>query len=435
MTKKSITIFLWISLGFSIVLILQSRGTSDVAYFAAWGREVSNGNLFNLYMGGPGGSFSYRLIDTDTYTGTIPYPPVFLYLMGLSSLIAGSIAGEHDHVYRIVANSLGLTGTLMVITNFHAILPRSLWHKYSHLFLISCLVIFSPVLGYQDAIPLAFLLFGLRAVTNARPYMAGFSLAVALLTKQLILIVLPGVLLYLLFSVRRSNFKITLQTIFAFTTSIAVLILPFLSNTSRFKGLFTLIESSKHRVLSANGSNLGWLLTWVSRMRSGVNLETLSMGGSLGSYFNLLIFGNPISIQTILIGIMIISMGTISAICFINRFLKHPLEIYAVCASIYLSYCCFGTGVHENHIYIGLGLVTCADLVRNSMITSLTKTGWLMMILHLYALYGFGRSVSVPRMPAVIIQFTTLTAFIVYLALLVRSVLWIKRLDTRSIHL
>ena len=127
---------------------------------------------------------------------------------------------------------------------------------------------------------------------------------------------------------------------------------------------------------------------------------------------------------------MIISMGTISAISFSNRLRNHPIEIYAVCSAIYLSYCCFATGVHENHIYIGLGLVTCADLVRNSMITFLTKLGWLMMVLELYALYGFGRSVSELQIP-VVITLTTLTAFIVYLALLARSVLWIKYSDTQ----
>ena len=106
----------WFTAAFVILIIVRSRGTTDVDYFAAWGREVSNGNLFNLYLGGPGGNFSYRL--TDTFTGTIPYPPVFLYFLGSFSFIAQFFGGESDLVFRIAANSLALAGTLLVIKLF-----------------------------------------------------------------------------------------------------------------------------------------------------------------------------------------------------------------------------------------------------------------------------------------------------------------------------
>jgi hypothetical protein len=431
MTPNRVKAIRWLVATIIGFFLVRSRGTTDVDYFAAWGREVANGNLFNLYLGGPGGTFSYRLVDT--FTGTIPYPPAFLYLLGLFSVIARFIGGESDLVFRMAANVLGITGTYIVLRLFQSYSPQKSWTKPSRYFVSACLLMFAPILGYQDAISLVFLLLGVQAVLRNKSYQAGFLFALSLLTKQLILIALPGIALYLVLNLHPKRTKIALQTGISFVFSSFLLLSPFLFMDNRKRVLTSLIESSNHAVLSANGANLGWLFTWVSRMRVGINLQTLEIGGSMGDSFDVSLLGTEVSARLICLSVMLFTISLVVIISCITRMRHFPIELCAVCSAVYLSYCCFGTGIHENHIYIGLALVTCADMIRNSKVSSLTHLGWLMMCLHLYASYGFGRSVDVYRFPPLVVQFIILGAFIVYVSLLLRSVLWIGRPKSRNL--
>lgn len=422
----------WLVTTFIVFFLVRSQGTADVDYFAAWGREVANGNLFNLYLGGPGGNFSYRL--TDTFTGTIPYPPVFLYFLGSFSLVAQFFGGESDLVFRIAANSLALAGTLLVMKLFEVILPKKTWNMPSRFFMYACLLMFAPILGYQDAISLVFLLVGLDAILKKKSYRAGFALAVAVLTKQLILIALPGVVLYLLLNLRPQKFKTIVLSGFSFISSCIFLLFPFLFMNDRKQVLISLLESSNHAALSANGANLGWVFTWFSRMRNEMSFQTFEMGGSMGNSFNVSFFGNEVSVRLICLLIMIMTMGLVAVLSCINHLKRFQIELYVLCSAVYLAYCCFGTGLHENHIYIGLALVTCADMVRNSKVSLLTHLGWTMLCLHLYAVYGFGRSVDVFRLPPFLVQLIIFGAFTVYVALLMRSIWWIGRPSLEAKH-
>jgi hypothetical protein len=403
--------------------LLFSRGTTDVDYYAAWGREASVGNLFRLYHGGPAGDFLYRL--TDSVTGTIPYPPVFVYLVGTIALVLKSVFGTDDLIFRISANLLGLCGSLFALTRIRQLSTKA-ENNLSLLLIGCCMVYISPILGYQDGVILSLLLVALKFEKSENFILSGLFLAAAVLTKQLVLIVLPGIVLYQIFNKREKVFIPVLKLWTSFVLSAFLFLSPFLLTDHGLRIFHSLVESSNHAALSANGANLGWFITWVSRIRSNGLFEGAKLGGSGNFTWELAVRNYTVSVRLVLLLIMLSIMGLIALIAMRCRYRNKPFDIYVAGSAVYLSYCCFGTGVHENHVYLGLGLVTCAELVRSNKITKLTLLGWFMLCGHLFSTYGFGRSVAFRVVPDILIQVFIFLALLTYLSLLIRSILWLS---------
>jgi heme/copper-type cytochrome/quinol oxidase subunit 3 len=287
------------------------------------------------------------------------------------------------------------------------------------------MVYISPILGYQDGVILSLLLVALKFEKSKNFILSGLFLAAAVLTKQLVLIVLPGIFLYQILNKKEKVFIPVLKMWTSFFLSVCLFLSPFFITDHGPRILKSLVESSNHAVLSANGANLGWLITWVSRMRSNGLFAGVKLGGSGNLTWELTVLNHTVSIRLLLLLMMLSIMGLIASIAMWCRYRNRPVDVYVIGSAVYLAYCFFGTGVHENHVYLGLGLVTCAELSRSNKITKLTLLGWFILCLHLFSTYGVGRSIAFRIVPDTLTQVFIFLALLTYLSLLIRSLLWL----------
>ncbi|HJX68435.1 MAG TPA: hypothetical protein VJ258_06930, partial [Candidatus Limnocylindrales bacterium] len=149
------------------MLLPGSGFPNDLGAFQFWGNDIA--------VHGPIGFYDR--------TGFIDYPPVYLLLLGLVSLLTGGSIGEGVKVLPILAD-LALAGVVWVMVG-------ELGGSGRRALIAAAIILFNPVTwfnsaiwGQADAVGAIFLLLGLRELQKDRRETASALAVLAVLTKM-----------------------------------------------------------------------------------------------------------------------------------------------------------------------------------------------------------------------------------------------------------
>lgn len=321
-----------------------SQGTHNSDYYVSWIEQFTNGGLFTLYH--------VNLDEGEAgFEGlTVPYPPFSLYILGLVTKIISPFSALGSQKYLVASN---LTSMIFIFLTFFLLLW---WREKSNIkspviFLVTpSIILISPILGYQDPMVGFFILAAFISIENRKTGLAGCLCSMAIFSKQLALIPIFGLLIFVVIILD----KVKIRKFFLGITITSTLILsPFISTGTLDQYLRAQGLASVHTMLSANNPNLPWLF--------GIILKRVLP--------DLILFSNN-SQTTILVGESNLRkfLYLLTAVLFIatifvwvviqirRKFLQHApsFVIGAICVSSYNLFC---LGVHENHVYMLLPLL------------------------------------------------------------------------------
>ncbi len=161
-----LTLGLILRLIIAYVLLPGSGFPNDLGAFQAWANDIAQHGPMGFY----------------DRAGFIDYPPVYLLLLGLVSLVSGGSIGEGVKLVPILAD-LGLASVVWVMA-------RELGVSGRRAFIAALIVILNPITwfnsaiwGQADAVGSILLLLGLRELQKDRREMASALAVLAVLTK------------------------------------------------------------------------------------------------------------------------------------------------------------------------------------------------------------------------------------------------------------
>jgi 4-amino-4-deoxy-L-arabinose transferase-like glycosyltransferase len=133
--------------------------------------------------------------------------------------------------------------------------------SYTYL-LFPAVILISPILGFQDTIFSFFVILALLNISKSKFLLAGVVTGCAILSKQLALIPMFGIIFVVL--IQQSKIRIA-QFFTGLTCSVALILSPFLVNGRILSYLESQSLTSIHTMLSAQASNFPWLISLISR--------------------------------------------------------------------------------------------------------------------------------------------------------------------------
>jgi hypothetical protein len=393
---------------------LPLRGTGDMDVWKTWSYAATN-NVSTMY--GVGGQPPERGIVTwGAREMTVDYPPAALY--GLA--IVGRVYRAIDPSYT---DGIGLTVAVKLsILLGDVTLCLALWQlmrRYSVsvartaillYWLNPAAIIDGAVLGYLDPWLGALTMVSLVALDRGAFAWCGVALALTALTKLQVILILPAIGLALLHRAGRDWWKATLTASLAAAATAAVVLAPF----ARIGALPNLVQGAgrafRHDMLSAEASNVWWIVTWVLRASysarefgawaawtAPVRILGISRVLALG-YPNARVVATALASGVMLWGFWRARRGTLSIVLVAGAFSIHAYTVLSV-------------QVHENHFYLALPLMAAAGAVLPRMRGPFALASTV-CLLNLFLFQGLGRDFSLYARGLTIVDATVVLSFV-----------------------
>lgn len=393
---------------------LPLRGTVDMDVWRLW---TYAGSISVSTMYGVGGNPPERAMLTwGNHRGTVEYPPATLFaLAGIGKVYRAIDPSYPDGVWLTVAIKLTLLAA-------DAALCLALWalvRRYSAAAAHTAVIFYwlnpttildGAVLGYLDPWLGALTMASILALDSGAFAWCGAALALTFLTKLQIVFILPAVGLALLQRAGRTWWKAALAASLAAAVTTAAILAPFV----RIGALANLLQGAgrafHHDMLSAEATNLWWIVTWLLRAcyaikefgawtawTMPVRILGISRAVALG-------YPNPRMIGTVLAsGAMLWAFW---------RARRGPLPVLLAAGALAVhSYTLLSVQVHENHFYLALPLIAAAGALLPRMQAPYALAS-AVCLFNLLLFQGLGRDFPVPPRGATIIDATVLLSFV-----------------------
>lgn len=390
---------------------LPLRGTVDMDVWKLWSYAGST-NVSTMY--GVGGDPPERAVLTWGHRrGTVEYPPATLFALSVVGRAYRAIDPSYtDGVGLTVAIKLSiLLGDVALGLALWGLMRRycAAAARVAVLFywLNPAAILDGAVLGYLDPWLGALTMVSLLALDRGAFAWCGAALALTVLTKLQIVLILPAIgLVFLQRAGRGGWWKAALAASF----TAAVVVAPFV----RIGALANLLQGAgrafHHDMLSAEATNLWWIVTWLLRASYAVKdlgawaawtmpvrILGISRAVALG-------YPNPRMIGTALAGSVMLWAFW--------RARRAPLPVLLAAGACAIhGYTLLSVQVHENHFYLALPLIAAAGAVLPRMRAPYVLAS-AVCLLNLLLFQGLGRDFMVPPRGATIIDATVLLSFV-----------------------
>lgn len=382
-------------------------------------------NVTTMY--GVGGNPPERaVLAWEHRRGTVEYPPATLFALAAVG-----------HVYRAIdpayQDGVGLNVAVKLSILLGDIaLCLALWRlmrRYSEATARAAVLLYwlnpaaildGAVLGYLDPWLGALTIVAVLALDRGAFAWCGAALALTALTKLQILLILPAIGLALLQRAGRDWWKATLAATLGAAATAAVILAPFI----RIGALPNVIQGAgrafQHDMLSAEATNLWWIVTWLLRASYAVNdlgaWDAWTMRLRILGISRVMELGYP-NARTI--GTVLASSVMAWGFWRVRSHLRQgygahgaPLPIVLAGAAFAVhAYTVLSVQVHENHFYLALPLIAAAGatLPRMRGPYALAST---VCFLNLFLMQGIGRDFPVPPRNITLVDATVLVSFL-----------------------
>lgn len=375
-------------------LLLPLPGTPDVQTQKLWSFGAAY-DLAGVYGVG-GHPPERRFIKWQGIAGAVDYPPLALWELGWVG-----------RLYRFFDLTYSNTSLLTMFIKIPGILAElafvGIMLRWGKLFVGSAGAVWAALafwltpavwyvdeaVGYVDAqgaVPAA---FAVVAAVRNRPLLAGALLAVGALTKPQCVYLLPVVAAIVIARNRRNLLRGLAAASAGGVGVTAIVMAPFIFRGSVPNVVQGVGRLLRHDMLSAQGANIGWIVTWALRVKYAV--EEMGMHAALALKIRILTMERVMELgyvnpRWIAMPIVFAAIGWAAW-----RALRNP-TVAVACAlagwSVY-AYVIFGTAVHENHFYPAIPLFAIAAATVRSMRPIFWATTSL-FALNIYLFYGLG---------------------------------------------
>ncbi len=388
-------VWLGLLLGFAVrVVLLPGAGSPDVGSWKLW---TFAGGWDATSMYGVGGDPPERgLLVWGEIRGTTEYPPLGLYEMAAVGRVYRAIDPTFTDSTLLTAlvKAPGIMAELALVLLLltwgrRALGPAAATWSAMALWLNPAIVINGAGLGYLDAemaMPAAAAVLFAGA---GHPALAGLFIAAAILTKAQAVFVFPVVALAVFW--RNRDRLVAALTSFAVTgllTSILIL-LPFAVRGALPNMFQALGRLAAHDMLSGNGLNAWWVLTWIIRSAYAVSalgwIEAFTTPVRILQISRLVELGypDPKPFGTLLV------LATIGWLLWRGRHARRLAEWAFLGGWCVFAYYLLGVQVHENHLYLAVPVLAIAA----GLDSRYRQAFWAVSLLcagAMYLFYGFG---------------------------------------------
>jgi len=373
---------------------LPLRGTIDVQNFKLWSYGASE-DLGGVY--GSGGTPPARhVIRWLDISGPVDYPPLAIEQLALAGSAYRLIdASYSDGLWltvfvKLIGLAFEIAFVVFLIRWGPGFIGGAPARWAAAAFWLNPAIWYSGSgLGYFDAQAAIPASLALLAALMSYPVAAGALIAVAVCTKPQTVFLIPVIAAVLVGPAAPRRWLALAWAALSGVAATLAIVLPFLLRGTTANMLNGVSRLLLQDMVSAQGANLGWIVTWVLRviyaapdigwhdaLRLKIRILAASRVMELG-------YPNPK-----LIGSALVFMALAWAVWRTSRGVSRAGALALAGWAIY-AYSMFGAQVHENHVYpaIPLFALAAAELPR------LRPAYWVLsavFTLNIYLFYGYG---------------------------------------------
>lgn len=397
------------------LVALPLEGTEDVLVWKTWSYGALHEGVSRLY--GVGGHPPERgIVHWGHRATTVDYPPLALYVLAATGYAYETFSPSFENTrwLTVAIKTPGLLAELALTWLLYFVVTRRYGQTEGRwaataFWANPAAILSGPVLGYLDPLAALPAVGSLVAACLGAPIVAGTLLAVACLTKLQAVFMAPVVLLATWNTATSDRVSKTASAIVASIAAGFIVLLPYLlinAGPNVLQGVGSLL---RHDMLSADGANFWWVVTYV--MRAIYAVGDMGMWGAwtmtlriLGvSTIVRLGYPNPRPFAT---------AAVIAATVWTLWRARTCRDLSIVCAAAALivhAYFVLGIAVHENHLYLALPLLALAAAVRPRL-RAIHVAISTVVALNLFLFFGFGRGLPLPPRNFTIIDATAILA-------------------------
>ncbi len=330
---------------FSYILGTRSGGNSNIQYYVSWAQDIFHQRLLDSYHIKDGRSISAEIGEL-----VVPYTPLTLYFFYISARVVFLFSKESFSNYIVVVNSVAVLSTFLTAFSMRKIGANAGFNPGLIFLITPTVILFSPILGFQDSLMTLFLILGIYFATKQRFLLAGTLLACSIWTKQLAL--MPVVSIFLVYIIHR-KWRLLLKLSIAAGVSTFMILFPFIISGNLRAYLESQALTSVHTMLSAQATNFPYLASLLMRIK----MDGVTSGFSQGGYG--LRLDDDLIRQTIYL-----SLGLTTVSLFVYWLYKYSklsnfesMDLWLVASFMIFTYYIFNAGVHENHAFAALPML------------------------------------------------------------------------------
>jgi hypothetical protein len=402
-------------------MLLPGAGTVDVITFKIWSYNAARHGVGELY--GVGGSPpERRLLEYETATTVVDYPPLALFELGAAGRIHRLWSGRRFPNNRALnaavklpalASDIGIALLIFFVVRRRVSTNAAQWATAAY-WLNPAPIINGAALGYLD-LQYAFpALAAIIAAAAQAPALAGALLAVSVLTKAQGLFIAPAIALAIWASgPGERRFARVAAAAAAAVAVAAVAIAPVVVAGGWPNMVQALSRLAHHDSLSAQAANLWWIVGYALRVRysaegmglwpavvAPARILTISRVLELG-YPNPKTIGAVLTLAAIAWALWIVSRPKRDVSGAATDAASTTIDVWLLAGAggfMMHAYATLAAQVHENHLFGAVPLLAFAAAGRRGF-RPIAATVSAIVALNLNLFYGFGDDVgyAIPR--------------------------------------
>ncbi|MGH9143167.1 MAG: hypothetical protein ACRD2I_18700, partial [Vicinamibacterales bacterium] len=396
------------------VAALPGPGTGDLTIWKVWSYNAARRGVAEMY--GVGGTpLERRELAYAGATATVDYPPLALYELGIAGRAYWIWSHRHfpnatplNAFVKLpgLAAEIGLTVLLFGVVRAHAGVTAA--HLAAAAYWLNPAALFdASILGYLDAQFVLPAVAALVAAAAGWPALAGALIAASILTKAQGVFIAPGVALaiWAIGDPQRRTSRL-LAALAGGAAVGALSVAPVIAAGAWPNMLQALGRLAQHDMLSANATNLWWVIGYLLRVRysmhdMGVWAAVIAPARILGIR-RVIEIGYP---DPRTIGILLTLSAAAWALWTAYRSaVRHPQPaidlwlVAGVAAFLVHAYATLSAQVHENHLFAAVPLLVLASAGRRAFRPICIGVS-AVVALNLNLFYGFGDGIgyALPR--------------------------------------
>ena len=354
------------------VAALPLPGTVDMGVWKIWTYNGAVHAPARLY--GIGGSpTKWRVLEFNGAAGEVVYPPLALYeIAAVGRLYRTAHAGEFPDTVAltiaiktlIVASEVGLLSLMFVVVRRQAGLEAATWAAMAY-WLNPALILAGSMLGYLDPLYVLPAVGAIFAAGSGWPFLSGALIAAAALTKPQGVVLIPAIMLALWAG---RSWRSFVEGLARFGTGAALvacaIVAPIIAVGGWPNLVLAMSRLAHHDMLSANASNLWWIIGYILRVVYAVHdmgawgaitMRTRILGISRVMELG---YPNPRVIGTAL------TLAAAAWALWTARRARHWFLVPAVSAFLMHAYATLSAQVHENHLYAAVPVLVIVAAER-----------------------------------------------------------------------
>jgi hypothetical protein len=347
------------------IIVLPLPGTVDVEALKLWSYGA-NHDFSGVY--GVGGSpLERREVHWLDLSGVVTYPPMSIVEVAIAGRVYRAILPDYPNS-TLLTLLIKLTGFLsevlfvaVLLTWGRRVMGQEAAEWSAIAFWLSPGIWFTGcALGYSDAQAAVPIVLALIAALGNWPVVVGALAAVSVLTKPQAVFLVPVLAVLILRRTTAPDWRGLLRAAMSGASTTLLIVLPFIIRGSFPNLLQAMSRLFKHDMLSAQSANLGWIGTWLLRVRYAIPdvgwHEALTMKIRILALTRVQELGFP---NARVVGVMLTSAALAWAMWRTWRGVSRAGAAALASWSLY-AYVILGAQVHENHLYMALPMLVFA---------------------------------------------------------------------------